>query len=94
MTQIADHVTSRAASCLAHTIGMVKIVLISLIALGTLLAMPDSESLGLIMIVLAGSASAACVYVVFGWLEHTLLLLMEIADNTAAGPRPPGSSED
>lgn len=83
MTQLAGYVDTRSARRLANTIGMLKTVLISLIALCTALGAMANGGVLAVMVLLGGAVSAGCVYVTFGWLEHTLMLLICIAYNTA-----------
>ena len=83
MTQLSGNVDTRAARRLADTIGMMKVVLISLIVVVTALGAMADSGFVTIMFLLCGTVAAVFVYAVFGFLEQALLLLSGIADNTA-----------
>ncbi|SEC07688.1 hypothetical protein SAMN04489844_1631 [Nocardioides exalbidus] len=78
---------------LVHTIGVIRWVAMGLIALGVLsmtaltgAGMPQgAEYLSVLALTFVPAAVAALVvYVFFGWLQQTLLMLVGIAKNTAS----------
>ena len=92
--QLVDQVDTRATQRLANTIGMLKVALISLIAVTTfIVAMVDTGVLA-VAYLLGGAVSAVCVYAVFGCLEHLLLLQIVIAHNTARRGQPVPRDDD
>jgi hypothetical protein len=92
--QAGDVADTRPARRLAGTIGTIRTVLLGLVGLGVLLvSFTAGYPVGvraavpvLIGVWIYGVISAATIYVLFGWLEHTLRLLIGIAHNTADGP--------
>lgn len=92
--QAGDVTDTRPARRLAGTIGTVKTVLLVLVGLGVLLlsvtvAYPaGARAAGPVLVVVwaHGVISAATIYVLFGWFEQTLRLLIGIAHNTADSP--------
>jgi hypothetical protein len=72
------------AQRLADIIGVAKVILMALTGLVVLGAVADAPAWGRIVYLVAGVISIASIYVVFGWFEHTLLLLVGLARNTAA----------
>ena len=89
MSQRARSVNTRSAQRLAHTIGTLRSVLIVLvITVATAVAVTAPADSLVILSLVYGAAAAICVYVTFGWLEHTLSLLVDIAHNTADRAQP------
>lgn len=82
---LAGYVDTRLAERLATTINACKVVLMVLVALGTLASIALVQSDIGVFVLLYGAVSAVSIYVTFGWLEHTLRLLIGIAYNTAEG---------
>jgi len=85
------------ANAVASTIGTIKWVLIGLIGLGVLIgfiggiATADDGGLAVAFAALIGGAIYALMtWVFFGWLEHTLKMLVNISNNTAGAPMPGG----
>jgi hypothetical protein len=81
---------TRPARRLAGTIASVKTLLLFLVGLGILIVVGaglwTADDGGLVLALgglLYGLISAVSIYVTFGWLEHTLRLLVGIAHNTA-----------
>ncbi|WP_457189274.1 hypothetical protein [Nocardioides sp. P5_E3] len=59
-----------------------------LIALGALVGgLMSGTAIGFGILVVYGAVSALAAYVIFGWLEQTLELLIGIAFNTAEGAK-------
>lgn len=78
----AGYVDVLPAKRLANTIGTVKVVLMVLAALGPVALLFASPELA-VLAILYGLVAVGIIYVTFGWLEHTLRLLVGIAYNTA-----------
>lgn len=83
-------VSTAAATRLAYTIGTIKWLILGLIALGvvggTAIGLAGDTQLGgaiSVAIWLYGAVAGLGVYVVLGWLQQTLLMLIGIARNTA-----------
>jgi hypothetical protein len=68
---------------LAHAIGTAKAVLMAITGVAVLAAMLSSSSAAAIAFAVCGVASIVSIYVLFGWFEYTLRLLVGIAINTA-----------
>ena len=81
----AGYVDIHSAQRLANTINTIKTVLIALIVIGPLAGAIALGTSTAVVIVLYGAVTAVAVYVLFGWFEHTLRLLIGIAFNTAEG---------
>jgi hypothetical protein len=87
-----------AARRVASTIGNLQVVTVVLLALSGLITTAsafDSGGVGfglgvLVVFVLA----LAAVYATFGWFEHTLLLLTEVAFNTVPDEDPAQTDHD
>ena len=79
----AGYVDVLPAKRLANTIATVKAVLIGLSLLGTILLILLMGSDAVVVMIVYGFVSVVSIYVVFGWLEQTLRLLIGIAYNTA-----------
>lgn len=92
--QYAGYVDTRLAQRLASTINTCKVVMIGLVALGTLAGAVLVQSGIAVVFLLYGAVSAVSIYVTFGCLEHTLRLLIGIAYNTAEGADLISHSED
>lgn len=90
MSKSGGAVGTGTATRLVYTIGLIKWVMLCLIALGVLGGTalsfagdsPFGEAVSLIVWVY-GVAAGLSVYVVMGWLQQTLLMLIGIAKNTA-----------
>jgi hypothetical protein len=86
MTHLAGYCDTRTAQRLTNTIFSIRIVLTSLIVLMSARAAYiayEAESSLLLLVIGVGAMMALSVYVTFGWLEQTLVLLIGIAHNTA-----------
>jgi hypothetical protein len=90
MSRSGGAVSTGAATRLVYTIGLIKWVILGLIAVGVLggtaLSMagdnPFAGAFSLIVWVY-GAVAGLSVYVFMGWLQQTLLMLIGIAKNTA-----------
>ncbi len=82
---------TRTSRRLADRIGLLRSVLISVILVGTVAGAVAGAETGSVfmtlMYLLAGTLVGATVYLTLGWMEHTLLLVAEVADQVAAGSR-------
>lgn len=84
--------TAAKATAVADAIGAIKWVLIALAvtvaivsALAAVLERPGSTALTVSLVITAGTALwVLFTWVLFGWFEHTLRALAEIARNTGA----------
>lgn len=88
MTTIAGYCDTKPARRLIKTIALLQGLSLVLIALGTLLAAFAASASGggfVILVLLYGAIAGVSTFVVFGWLEQTLELLVGIAFNTAEG---------
>ena len=92
MSKSGGSVSTGAAMRLVHTIGVIRWLFVTLIALGVgsvvIFAVVDGSSLGAglsLFALLYGVVASVGVYVFLGWLQQTLLMLVGIAKNTAAG---------
>jgi hypothetical protein len=92
MARSGGAVNTGAATRLVYTIGLIKWVVLALIAGAVLIATVFSTSdqnpfAGVLVFVMwiYGLVSALSVYVFLGWLQQTLLMLVGIAKNTARG---------
>ncbi len=81
---------TRPARRLADTIDTVKRLLLALVLLGTAIVVfagfgnaDDGGAVLAIVGLIYGAISAVSIYVLFGWFEHTLRLLIGIMHNTA-----------
>ena len=90
MARSGGSVNTGAATRLVYTIGLIKWVVLALIAGAVLIATAFSASdqnpfAGALVLVVwvYGLVSALSVYVFLGWLQQTLLMLVGIAKNTA-----------
>jgi hypothetical protein len=68
---------------LANAIGTAKAVLMAIAGVAVLAAMLTSPPAAAIAFAVCGVVSIVSIYVLFGWFEYTLLLLVGIAINTA-----------
>jgi hypothetical protein len=97
MAQRAGHCDTRRAQRLTTTILVVRFVLTALIALLVTLLIIFSVAVDRefspvnVLQIFGGAIIALTVYVTFGWLEQTLVLLIGIAFNTAEASNPRGS---
>lgn len=93
MAKAGGAVSTAAATRLVYTIGLIRWVALSLIALAVIggtalgLAVADSGLAGTFSLIfwIYGAVAALLVYVFLGWLQQTLLMLVGIAKNTARG---------
>lgn len=92
--QYAGYVDTRLAHRLASTINTCKVILIALIAVGAIGGSVVAPTELAVAFGLYGAVCAVSIYVTFGWLEHTLRLLIGIAFNTAEGADLISHSED
>src|SRR5262245_32719362 len=90
MARSGGAVSTGAATRLAYTIGTIKWVGLTLIALGVLvgtaLSLAGDRQLGSaisLVFWVYGAVAGLSVYVFMGWLQQTLLMLIGIAKNTA-----------
>ncbi len=83
--QDAEVHNTRAARRLARIIGAIKIILLGLVTIVYLFALLSATELSLVNVV-AGAFSLLSIYVLFGWFEQTLLMLILIAEHTSAAP--------
>lgn len=64
----------------ADSIGMIRVLLISIVLLCTVVTAPAMPGVLMLVPVLSGAFLALIVHALLGWLEHTLVLLSRIAD--------------
>ena len=90
MSKSGGAVSTGAATRLVYTIGLIKWITLGLIALGVLggtaLSFAGDNPFGSavsLIVWIYGTAAALSIYVIMGWLQQTLLMLIGIAKNTA-----------
>jgi hypothetical protein len=90
MSRSGGAVSTGAATRLVYTIGLIKWVILGLIAVGVLggtaLSIAGDIAIGgavSLIFWVYGAVAGLSVYVFMGWLQQTLLMLIGIAKNTA-----------
>ena len=90
MAKSAGSVGTGGATRLVYTIGIIKWVMLAVIVVGvlggTMLSLVGDNPFGgalSLFVWVYGAVAALSIYVTMGWLQQTLLMLVEIAKNTA-----------